>query len=193
MDSASLGGARFYGPAIVVAIGNRPQSGRYGLAQLRTTLHGTQKCSHIPTFYTGAGMNITTLTSRELNQDVARAKRAAKAGPRSSSRPGADRHMCCSASTTTGSWLESAAILRTPCPWRDSARSIWIRRACVSRSRRRILADVPARHERRLGIAQGRRRHGQCICDQVDFRAGSIHLVHFRADSHGAGDRHSSN
>ena len=28
-----------------------------------------------------AGMNITTVTSRELNQDVARAKRAAKSGP----------------------------------------------------------------------------------------------------------------
>ena len=29
----------------------------------------------------GSGMNITTVTSRELNQDVARAKRAAQSGP----------------------------------------------------------------------------------------------------------------
>ena len=38
MAEASLGGARFYGPAMVVAIGNRAQTGRYGLAQLRTSL-----------------------------------------------------------------------------------------------------------------------------------------------------------
>ena len=63
-------------------------------------------------------MNIKTITSRELNQDVARAKRATKSGPVFIT------IMCCSASRTIGDWLESAAISRTHCPWPDSERSI---------------------------------------------------------------------
>lgn len=41
------------------------------------------KCSNIPTFCipSGANMSITTVSSRELNQDVSRAKRAALSGP----------------------------------------------------------------------------------------------------------------
>ena len=49
---------------------------------VRVSLHFLQKCSHIPTFGPrGLAMTITTVTSRELNRDAARAKRAAKSGP----------------------------------------------------------------------------------------------------------------
>ena len=64
-------------------------------------------------------MTVTTVTSRELNRDVARAKRAAKAGPVfiTDRATGAGPRMCCSASATTGGWPAGAAAcwMRSRC------------------------------------------------------------------------------
>ena len=76
-------------------------------------------------------MNITTVTSRELNQDVAGARRATKSGPVFITTRGKPSHVLLSIEDyrrLAGERRNLADALSMA----DSARSIWIRRARVS-------------------------------------------------------------
>ena len=103
-------------------------------------------------------MTITTLSSRELNQDVAKAKNAAQDGPVFITDRGRTTHVLLSFEEYQR--LSNGATLPTRWPCPVSRTSNLPLRAWRSVSSRLIFDDVRSRYQRRFGAPEGANRQG---------------------------------
>ena len=157
--------------AIARTGGLRRRTGTIGVEELRAAWHLNKgrMCSNIATLVRrgGTAMTITTLSSREFNQDTSRAKKAAADGPVFITDRGQPAHVLLSIAAyqrLTGG--QGSIIDRLGLPPGIEDAELEVRRRAIW-PHRQTSADVPARYERRLGAAQGAGEQGRSQRDDV--------------------------